>query len=383
MRIAIYHYPSLTLGQDTFIFDLASSLFNHGYNVDTITSNQLPLTGGKRNLSIKDVKQRLGGALLHEFPFIKIFPRLNSLPKINAILKRCDILYVKNELFELFQLKILRLKTDIPTVCGIHTAILYPYSPSLRAKAHNALYMNKIYGDLLRQCDAIHVLNPFDFNLIKSYFNIEESKIFLISLGVDTNTFYPKDVIRNNGKFKVLFLSKLDEQKGFDTFCNAIRYLHSRPEFDQIVFTIVGSGKWGNLAEDFAHTYPNVEYLRFIPQEAITDVYNSHDVFVLPSRWETISYVCLEAQSCGVPVIATNIPGPNSIIKHGKNGLLIPPGEPISLAEAILYMYQTKRESPHVFNDMKKVCRENILERFSLEVEVKKLATLFDLISPR
>ena len=381
MRTAIYHYPSLTIGGDTFIFDMASSLVNHGYAVDTITSNQLPLTGGKRNLTTEDIVQRLGGGLLHEFPFIKIFPRLNSLRKIRAILNRCDILYIKNELFELFQLEILKLKTDTPTVCGVHTAIFYPYSPSLRAKAHNALYMNKIYGDLLRRCDAIHVLNSFDSDLIKSCFNIEESKIFLIPLGVDTNEFYPKDVIRNNDKLKVIFLNKLDEQKGFDTFCNAILYLRGRADFNQMVFTIVGSGKWKDLAEDLARTHSNVRYLGFVPQEAIVDIYNSHDVLVLPSRWETLSYVCLEAQSCGVPVIATNIPGPNSIIKHGKTGFLIRPEESISLANAILRMHQIKRDSPHIFNEMKKSCRQNILERFSLEIEVKKITALFDFVS--
>jgi glycosyltransferase involved in cell wall biosynthesis len=104
-------------------------------------------------------------------------------------------------------------------------------------------------------------------------------------------------------------------------------------------------------------------------------------VLVLPSRWETLSYVCLEAQSCGVPVIATNIPGPNSIIKHGKTGFLIRPEESISLANAILRMHQIKRDSPHIFNEMKKSCRQNILERFSLEIEVKKITALFDFVS--
>ncbi len=44
MRIAIYHYPTLTLGGDTFIFDLAPTLANSGHDVHVITSDQFPFT---------------------------------------------------------------------------------------------------------------------------------------------------------------------------------------------------------------------------------------------------------------------------------------------------------------------------------------------------
>jgi len=386
MRIALYHFPSLRAGGDTFIFDLASSLVKCGHSVHIITSNQFPLVGGKRNLAMNEILHNIGGAILHEFPFINVLPHPASISEIRSILRDCDVLYAKNEIFELSQLKILKSGINLPTICGIHTAVFYPYSPSFRSKMHNILYMSKAYAYLLHQCDAIHVLNGFDLNLMRMHFRVGDSNIFLTRLGVDTDVFYPKNVSKvthEDEKLKILFLNKLDEQKGLDILSDAIQILLDREEFNQMVFTIAGSGKLGDLAYALSQTYSNVGYLGFVPQEMIVDLYNWHDVVVVPSRWETLSYVCLEAQSCGVPVIASNIPGPSSIIKHGETGFLIPPEDPKLLAGSILYMYRTKNESPYAFNEMKNFSRENIVNRFSLEVEAKNITTLFNFISSR
>lgn len=383
MRIAIYHFPSLRAGGDTFIFDLASSFVKNGHNIHIITSNQLPLVSGKRNVTMNEVLHRINGAILHELPFTNILPHHVAISEIRSVLKNCDLLYIKNEILELSQFKILRCGINLPTVCGIHTAVFYPYSSSLRSKMHNMLYMSKMYAYLLRQCDAIHVLNRFDLDLMKTHFQIKDSNIFLIPLGVNTQLFHPKNVkdpTDESEKFKILFIGKLDEQKGLDILRDAILILRDRKEFNQMIFTIAGSGKLEALAYALAQTYPNVKVLGFFPQEMVVDLYNSHDMVVVPSRWETLSYVSLEAQSCGVPVIATNIPGPDSIIKHGKTGFLIPPEDPNSLAKSIMHIYQTKKELPSAFNEMKKLSRENIVNRFSLEVEVKKIVTFFNFI---
>ena len=236
-------------------------------------------------------------------------------------------------------------------------------------------------GYYLRKSTAIHVLNVFDYNLMKSYYKVNEKKIFLIPLGVDTNIFRPLDVLREDSKLKILFLGKIDEQKGFDILCTAINQLSALSEFNQMSFTLVGTGKWSAVADNLAQTFPNVVHLNFVPQEDIVNLYNSHDVFVLPSRWETISYVCLEAQSCGLPVIVTNIPGPNGIIKHNKNGLLIPSEDSIALSKAILYMNQMKKDSPSAFEKMKTYSRVNTEELFSLKLEAERLTELFETVS--
>jgi glycosyltransferase involved in cell wall biosynthesis len=86
------------------------------------------------------------------------------------------------------------------------------------------------------------------------------------------------------------------------------------------------------------------------------------DLVCIPSRWESSSYVALEAGAVGRPVIATNVDGLNDIILPGVTGQLVSPNDPIGLAAAL----DEAAESP------------NVLQRWGLEGyrRVRELFTL-------
>lgn len=66
------------------------------------------------------------------------------------------------------------------------------------------------------------------------------------------------------------------------------------------------------------------------------DLLPAFDLFVLPSRKEGMPLALLEAMAAGLPVVATNVGGMPEVVTHGKTGLIVPPEDPDSLAEAIL-----------------------------------------------
>ena len=379
----MYQFSSLTQGEDTFFFNLASSLSERGHEVHVITSDQLPLIGGRKNLTINEVHQRLNGASIREFPFFGFMPLPSSIIDIAKILVKCDLLYTRNEFFELFPLSFLRGKLNIPIVCGIHTYIK-PHNSvnklSLRAWLRYFFHSIPIYRNLLRQCNVFHTLNEFDSNLLITTYDIMKKDVFLIPLGIDTALFSPHKIDRTENIFKILFVGRLDEGKGVDILYQAIRRLNEKEMFKKISFTIVGDGKLRYLTEQFSLMYPNVKYLGHIPHHKLAEVYNSHDIVVLPSRWETFSYICIEAQSCGLPVIATAIPGPGNIIKHEKTGLLIPPNSGEMLMQAIMRLFRLRKDK-NAFNLIKKRSRKEVLQNYSLTNMIDTIELLFMCVS--
>ncbi|WP_434748964.1 glycosyltransferase family 4 protein [Paenibacillus amylolyticus] len=76
----------------------------------------------------------------------------------------------------------------------------------------------------------------------------------------------------------------------------------------------------------------------------IRDAYHQADIVVIPTLFsEGTSYACLEAMSCGLPVIASNVGGLNDLIQDGFNGLLVPPGEQ-ALSAALVRLVQDRAE---------------------------------------
>ena len=79
-----------------------------------------------------------------------------------------------------------------------------------------------------------------------------------------------------------------------------------------------------------------IRFLGFLPHDDLPAVVASPDVAVVPSFYENIPARILESMSCGVPVVASSVGGIPEVVREGHNGLLVPPGRPDALAEALV-----------------------------------------------
>lgn len=77
-----------------------------------------------------------------------------------------------------------------------------------------------------------------------------------------------------------------------------------------------------------------------VNQTHVSSVLNDADLFVLPSRYEGLGLVVLEAMAAGVPVIVSNIDGPAELVCPGQNGLVFQSGDVNSLVLAISHVYE-------------------------------------------
>lgn len=134
----------------------------------------------------------------------------------------------------------------------------------------------------------------------------------------------------------VVYAGRVSFEKRVDTFAAAVRHLQGRGA--EARFAVVGDGpalEW--LKGELAGT-PTV-FTGFLEGDELSAAYASGDLFAFPSDSETLGFAALEAMAAGVAVVAADAGGIPHIVKHGVNGVLVPPGDGALLAaelEALL-----------------------------------------------
>jgi glycosyltransferase involved in cell wall biosynthesis len=233
----------------------------------------------------------------------------------------------------------------------------------------------------LKEADKIVVVS----NATKDYvlsLDAAPEKIEVLHNGVDLNRFRPLTGIKDEMRKKlgipedacvVLTVRRLVYKNGIDTLIESAKIaIRKNP---RLVFVVVGKGP------DFAQVKGRIEQLGiqenfkltgFVSDEDLPVYYNTADFFVLPSKsGEGLPLVALEAMSCGVPVIATNVGGTSEVMNENY-GKLVPPNSPEALAEAVLEFSQRD------FSALRKDLRVMVEQKYSWDKNVKKLVEIYE-----
>jgi len=78
-----------------------------------------------------------------------------------------------------------------------------------------------------------------------------------------------------------------------------------------------------------------IVFMGFTGRNELLETYQNATVHIAASHYEGMPTVLLEAMSCGLPVVATNVDGNNEVISSGVNGFLVPPKSPKVMAKII------------------------------------------------
>jgi glycosyltransferase involved in cell wall biosynthesis len=158
-----------------------------------------------------------------------------------------------------------------------------------------------------------------------------------------------------NGQLHVLFVGRLDHQKGYDILVQAIRILQKkRPGY---IYHIVGAPVLANLQIEKLEA-ENVRYYGWIGQADINAYYDLADVLVMPSRAEGFGLTALEAFRSRVPVVASNRGALPDIVEHKVNGLIFN-CTAVDLAEKLEHLNSTN------LSRYAEAARTSYLERFA------------------
>jgi glycosyltransferase involved in cell wall biosynthesis len=131
---------------------------------------------------------------------------------------------------------------------------------------------------------------------------------------------------------RILTVSRLNAREGYkgvDVVLRALRDVRAS-------YVVVGAGsdvpRLERLARDLgvpAHFHGRAT------DEELPDLYRACDVYVMPSRGEGFGYVFLEALATGLPVVSGNVDGSGEALADGALGLMVDPGDPTAVAEAM------------------------------------------------
>jgi hypothetical protein len=147
-----------------------------------------------------------------------------------------------------------------------------------------------------------------------------------------------------NGRMKVLFVGRLEPRKGVDILLEAFKLAVQK--YENVELHLVGNNtipwkRGRTIEQEFIETadqniISRVKFWGEVSDEQRDNLMQSCDVFVAPSRYESFGLVYVEAMSKGKPVIGCTVGGVPEIIDNEINGLLVPPEDAKSLANAIL-----------------------------------------------
>lgn len=173
---------------------------------------------------------------------------------------------------------------------------------------------------------------------------------------------------------KLVCVGRLSPEKGFETALHALKLL--QPAHPTLQLTIAGGGPlYAVLAELINELGLNsqVNLLDYVPPPDVDTLIDQNDVVLMPSTYESFGLVALEASLRGRPVIAGCVDGLKEVVLHGETGLLVPPEDPVALAEALRQLI----DNPDLVAEMGKHGHQRGVNCFSLELMTTNYLTMY------
>jgi glycogen(starch) synthase len=163
---------------------------------------------------------------------------------------------------------------------------------------------------------------------------------------------------------RLLCIGRLQGQKGFDLALSALAEIVDR--FPHVHLTIAGDGPERSALERRAaelNLAGVIDFVGWVSPDKVPELINTATIVIIPSRWEGLPLVALEAASMARPIVATRISGLSEIVLHKQTGLLVDPEDTAGLAEAIAFLLA----HPEHAAQMGRAGRSRVQELFSWE----------------
>jgi glycosyltransferase involved in cell wall biosynthesis len=275
---------------------------------------------------------------------------------------------------------------------GIPAGWLYRADRVLSTVHYPALLPDRKDGDLRNDlriaftrllyymADAVIAVSDDVAEQLATVFHLAPEKIKIVINGIDVEAIHatpPKQELLPSlgalpGQRLVVSVGRLMPPKGHRYLIEAMPTLKSR--YNNLQLLLAGDGDLRASLEQLSERLGVRQSVSFLgSRNDIHDILALADVFVLPSLSEGTSLALLEAMAAERPIVATDIPGNNAILKHAQNCLLAPAGNPGKLAEAVIHLL----DQPLLAAEYARNAYRDVSRRFDIDQTVLQLTALW------
>jgi len=228
----------------------------------------------------------------------------------------------------------------------------------------------RLAGRAYRRADVVVPVSEDAADLMRSTYRLPPERVRVILNGIDTDRFAPLAGDLEEARHRVLGFTghplvgavcRIVEAKGLPTLLEAFReVVRAAPE---ATLVLVGEGDDRERFEREAREAGLGDHVRFLGKRGdVDEIYPLFDIYCLASYSEGISLSILEAGSCGIPIVASDVGGNPEILDHGRSGIIVPVRDAAALAGALLRAWQDYSASAA----MGRAVRQRIVEAFSI-----------------
>ena len=369
---------------------MAQGLFECGHTVHVVTK------GPKDNVSYYQ------GAYVHHVPASAKYDRYRMFPKLYHSLNHSHAVHDKvkrlilNDGIQLvdsplwgFDGLITAVSQEIPVVVRLQTALR-----QIAALQNDLEPDGRLVGDMEQtlieraaylipnsQATVEKMMSVYQFHATPDQFRVIPHGI----IPVDDKAVRPSNPNELPDTFTVLYLGRLERRKGIqDLFAAIPQVLAQVPNVRFVIAGADNSYRDGfqlqtgltyaaYFQQKYAKFTSHVSFLGPVSEEKLNQLYQSCDLFVAPSLYESFGLIYLEAMNYGKPVIGCRAGGIPEVIDESITGLLAEPEAPASLAEAIIRMLQ----NPGHLRDMGLAGRQRLLDNFTHVQMARRFAEVY------
>ena len=279
----------------------------------------------------------------------------------------------KGNFMALLALNILKKPKLIMSISGLGT--MFTGEINAKKKFFLFLYKSILNFSLKRIKYNIIFQNEDDFHQFNSLVKINSKNVeFVPGSGVDTSYFVPTKFKLNQRN--ILLPSRILYEKGVNEFIDAAKILKKRKV--KANFYLAGditSANPSRIPKEKIFSWIKEGIVIYLDhQKDMKSIYSKMNIVCLPSWREGFPKVLMEAASCGLPTITTDVPGCKHAIINNKTGILIPVKNSIALANAIEKLLQDQ----NLQKLMGKAGRVLALNKFDLKNIVPQIVKLYE-----